>query len=781
MTTGAESEMRTLLAALLDASDLGGAEAAIVAFESAAGARALWVPVGRENNRGTIDAAADPGRSLVERLTNSIDAVLEYEHGRHNGRPDCRSPREAAAAWLNVPDAGLSALSQAQRQALAQRVTIRVSDGDGKELRIVDVTDTGIGLRPEQMPSTILSLNESNKTRKLYVAGAYGQGGSSTFAVSRYTLVASLHRDATTIGFTVVKFLETPLEVDKLGHYVYLTHNGSVLTSARPDHALEPGTFVRHVGYDLSDYAGAFGPRSVYGLLNRVLFDPVLPVWLENQSARGQRLQRRSIVGARNSLNTAWSNRTATEADDETDQRRTSVVHASPTSYVNLGEFGRLGVEYWVLQAATQPNPRPSEAFVTTTKPIVMTHNGQNHGELSQLLIRREAELPYLATRMVVHLDCNSLSPAAKKLLFVANREDVRRGQVKRRIEDEVVLALRADTELTRLNREARRQNLESRDETAREQMRREVTRLLRTLSTNVPVQAGAEPAPQPSTPRPPRPAGTPRGSRTPREIPIEDPPTYVRIVWDEERPIPFFPQQRRYVRVETNAPSTHHNAAHPTLSRFNFIASCPSVEIGGSTPLNKGRMSVIVSGASNANAGEIGTIRVELTRPGLPVLLDEHAFEIVAAPPAREADRRAAGPDFNVSPVAGLDDPMWVTLEWPQDANAIACSAEMEGDTLQVWYSTIYPAYANAVAAFERRDPALAQSFTSRYEIWLAVHSLLFHEQETAAQHPPADEVDQDFVTRREREERNRIATLAAMFAAREIANVPADGGATE
>ena len=34
------------------------------------------------------------------------------------------------------------------------------------------------------MKDTILSLNESNKIQKHYLAGTYGQGGSSTFAFS---------------------------------------------------------------------------------------------------------------------------------------------------------------------------------------------------------------------------------------------------------------------------------------------------------------------------------------------------------------------------------------------------------------------------------------------------------------------------------------------------------------------------------------------------------------------------------------------------------------------
>src|SRR5438874_11974452 len=77
-----------------------------------------WVPIGgRENNRGTIELSSDPGRSAVERLTNGIDGVLEGQFESHSGIPECRSPKEAAAAWLNVPEGGLSQLTATQRRS----------------------------------------------------------------------------------------------------------------------------------------------------------------------------------------------------------------------------------------------------------------------------------------------------------------------------------------------------------------------------------------------------------------------------------------------------------------------------------------------------------------------------------------------------------------------------------------------------------------------------------------------------------------------------------------
>lgn len=52
-------------------------ETALALFESQYAGRCEWIPVGHKNNNsGIINVASDPGRSLVERVTNAVDAVL---------------------------------------------------------------------------------------------------------------------------------------------------------------------------------------------------------------------------------------------------------------------------------------------------------------------------------------------------------------------------------------------------------------------------------------------------------------------------------------------------------------------------------------------------------------------------------------------------------------------------------------------------------------------------------------------------------------------------------
>lgn len=750
--------VKELFSVLVSAKSVADIRAAIDAFEAAHAGETAWEPVGRFNNRGTIEASADPGRAAIERVTNGIDGVLEDEHDRHGGRPDCRSPKEAAMAWLGLPDNGLAGMTPRERQKLAQRVAITLEDGEGANSRILTVRDHGVGIPPERQAETILSLGASNKISKHYLAGAYGQGGSATFVVSKFSVIASRFGGQASVGFTVVKYLDLPAETHKTGHYVYLTLNGSVPAIEVSLEGFPGGTLVRHYGYDLTRYAGPFGTNSLYGLLQRTLFDPVMPVWLDSR-VHGYR---RTIKGSRNALNGAVD-----EGDEES--RGPDLSHNVPLYYVTLGDYGRVGLEYWVLEPGKKSKV-PIAAFVEPSRPIVLTLNGQAHAEMTTLLVRKHAELPYLRARLIVHVDCNGLTAEAKRTLFVSNREEARRGALYDLVEAEVVRTLHADDELTRLNAEARDRGLRAEDEDAAKQMRGEVAKLLKLQG--VPVVEGAmatagsgevrEDEPKPYKPRGPRPPITP--------LELHDPPTYIKLLWDAEDSITFYRGQRRYIRVETDANSTYHAPERPDASRINIIAVIDGVKVAGSTPLKGGRMRVILEAASEPPVGADGTLRIELTRPGMQTLADERKLSIVDPPKAESKPNQLTLPPFNVRPVDGPDDERWASLGWPDDVAAVAASSEMENQTLIVWYSTVFPPYAKQRARLEQQDVALASSFTERYKIWLAVHALLrVQDDKNAAGAAPPD-LDDEALERRDREEAMRAATLATLFAVREV-----------
>ena len=723
-----------------------------------------YLPVGgRPNNRGAIEVASDAGRSIIERVTNMLDAVLELEQEKHGGTPDCRTPREASSAWLGVPEReGLAALSNRQRQSLAESAILRVEPGEGSQSRVVTVVDQGIGIAPEELQGTILSLNESNKIQKHYLAGTYGQGGSSTYAFCRFTAIISRKSGTGRIGFTVVKYEDLPAEDYKTGHYVYLVRANAPLEVDAADSEIAYGTIVRHFGYDLTRYTSALGPKSVYGILQRILFDPVSTIRFENRVNGWNR----TIKGARNALNGAVD-----EGDEET--RGPALDHHVPMFNVSLGDYGTIGIEYWVLRRLDAKKGRkrtkPADNFVDAARPVILTHNGQNQGEITGRIIKdakEGADLPFLQTqgRLICNVNCDRLSPSAKRLLFSSTREQSREGYMLDRIRKELVGALKADDELRRLNEEAREQSLRQKDEEAQKNMRRSVARLLRMSGAALHEAGGkrrSEDGGRPVRPRP-RPA---------KPLPIEakDPPTFLRMVWDEERDITFYPVQRRYIRLETDANSDYHDPDNPDNSRVN-VAVGDDLEMFGTSPLRGGRMRIGLECNLSVVEGTQGSIRVELYRQGLPALSDEREYRIVDAPEQKEPERQGTLPDFEVIPVAGPDDGNWEHVSPnPDDVDVTKHASNFVANEgkLYVYYSEAFPRFATEVRRFERQDELAAASFRTRYEIWVAVHSLLMNED---AERAEILELPDDQADALRRQERARLGVVAVMMASQEV-----------
>lgn len=758
--TGAEA-----LASLLACTDLPSAQAALAAIVAAPDLGAGWAPVGRENNLGTIGAAADPGRSLVERVTNAIDAVLERARVEANADVDCPSPGEAARRWLGVPAGGVGAMSRTERRALAERISVTVDDDAGWASCVVTVQDQGIGLTPEQMPRTILALNESNKVDRPYLCGAYGQGGSSTFAACALALIVCRSRsEPGRVGFTVVRFEELPAARWKHGRYVYLTSRGAVPEAAASDvpGLGEPGVLVRHFGYDLSRYRHAVGHGSLYVLLRHALFDPVLPFRLKVPTLAGAR----TIKGARAEL------QGATDADEAAAGLEPTLVQ--PRFPVALGGLGQVEVEYWVLPPPTPSLRVPIGHYVDPYRPVLLTFDGQVHGELPVGVVRTDArrggaDLPYLATRLVVHVRCDGLVAEARRALFVTNREEARSGVVRATIEAEVVRLLRSDDDLTRLNEEARRSTVGRQDEESRRELQTEVARLLRATGAGARARAGARGVLEDGEPGLPR--RLPGGGRPgpgqptgPGEAPaLNDPPTRLDLLGP--RPLELAPGQRRYVQVSTDAAERHDPALAVELEGDLLLCS--------RTPLRQGRLRLLIEADRDAAPGSSGRIGVRLEREGLPALEDSLGVLIVNAPLERPDRRPARVPEIECEPVEGPDDPAWVALDWPADVRRVASAARGDPSRLTVHYSRAFPPFRTAFDALTRKDPVLAASFETRYRVWLGVHSLILARGSAApssalddAPAPPGE----DWLAEADRAERCRIAQVAAIVATQEV-----------
>jgi hypothetical protein len=186
--------------------------------------------------------------------------------------------------------------------------------------------------------------------------------------------------------------------------------------------------------------------------------------------------------------------------------------------------------------------------------------------------------------------------------------------------------------------------------------------------------------------------------------------------------------------------------------------------------------MRVALESAKEVAIGATGTIRAELYRSGMPPLSDEATYTIVQDPKPKEKKRTASFPDFSIIPVDGPEDARWGLIS-EDDTNVArhASSATLNEGTLFIYYSKQFPKFEQELRKWESQDIQKAKSFQRRYEIWLAVHSLLMQEQEEdSSKEGIDDEASEEF----SRQERCRFSVVATMIASQEVKSGDMFGG---
>ena len=369
----------------------------------------------------------------------------------------------------------------------------------------VDVLDSGVGIKPEEFPTTILSLQARNKISKFYLVGAFGQGGASTLAFCDYALIFSRHRDLPNqIGFTVVRVLSLS-EKFKEDAYGYLcmssadgsVHIPSVEVGSDPlslgpvgdrIELMKNGTLVRHIGYKLPQLSGSLGPSpgNLYHFLHCSLFDPLLPFRVVDLRDRAK-AKDELVTGSRNRLMRLAS--AAARPASADDGAGSEVRHYRPMEYVT--PFGStdpcLGVEYWVVlnyrkgKGSTSEvtlRPHSNELFVQKGHPIVGTVFGQNQGELTAQLLR-DIGLGMVSRHIVVHIDASLANSRVRRELFSTTREGFKEGDVLRELTKVVEKMLQEDETLYAIERELTEKLAKREAQGASDEVKKQVTKLL--------------------------------------------------------------------------------------------------------------------------------------------------------------------------------------------------------------------------------------------------------------------------------------------------------------
>lgn len=395
----------------------------------------------KENNFADIgNQQSRPEAALVEKITNSVDAVLMREclaRGINPEGPDApRTIQEALQAFFNIRDGRLSNLDPRTRSKLAENICV-VATGQ-KTNPCYAVVDTGEGQTPHMLPETILSLGKSNKLRIPFVQGKFNMGGTGVLQFcGRRNLQLVISRRHPSIprdfsdptwdlwGVTVVR-REDPQRGMRNSVFRYLAPQGAILTFDAPFlpllpdeenrayvRELEAGTFIKLYEYDMQ----GLKTNILFDLYNRLsLLMPQIALPIRLYERRGYESHSRQTTLSGLSV----------RLDED---RRENLEDGFPTYH----EFQVMGQR---LKTHVYAFRRDASAKYKRGEGIIFTIHGQTHGALRQeFFSRKNVGMGYLEDSILVLVDCSEIDGRIREDTFMNSRDRLRENSFRSNVE----------------------------------------------------------------------------------------------------------------------------------------------------------------------------------------------------------------------------------------------------------------------------------------------------------------------------------------------------------
>jgi hypothetical protein len=700
------------LALLLEARSLKDARRAAGALT---GLGYVWAPLGgKEGNFGLVNIGSDPGFAFVERITNALDALIDHAAA---GAPaamvaELDSPRAAVTALFGIPEGRIVHATPERQAEIAQAVRVTIGDGSLVARPKLEVRDDGTGIHPDAMPATILNLAGSNKISKPYLAGAYGQGGSTTFAFSPDgTLVASATDDSA-VGVTFVRYRELDARKNKNGRYEYLTRAGDTGVGRIERDRVEfaRGTLVRHLDYDLGSYGddARLAERSLLALVQTALFDPVLPFTIVEARARfSSDFTRPPAL-----IYTGRFARLQQAASGAVEYAQSVTIPIEPVGANNVAT-----AHYWVLaapDALLHPDPR---------HPIVMTNFGQTHGVEDRRVIVDALRLPFLKNDLVVQIELDGLSPAVKRELLSTTRDRLKRGSRYTALIDAIIEALGDDEQLHAANTRRRLQLLDKQQKTDYKKLRRRFAELIEKFRPGD--EAGAK-----------RSANATNGSITggglmteggegtlAEPLPTLAHPTFLRIACTAE-PLKFRHRRRSAIIVESDAPDGY-LAVHEHARLVLVDRTLTSVTFVRTSDFRGGRARLTVR--TDLPVQSTGLIGVRLTDALGSVFADEAPYIVVTPPAPLPATNEGSG-HLRVPEIYEVYAPEWLRFSFD---DASVARADESTDDYSIFVNMDNRHLRRLLTTTDYQAAGIAR-MKSSYLVQVAFYTFLLHEGRT-------------------------------------------------
>ncbi|MEG0034765.1 MAG: hypothetical protein RSC93_07885 [Erysipelotrichaceae bacterium] len=412
------------------------------------------------SNGSVINLLKDPEKGIVERVTNGIDAVLEYEKEKHGIKNVKDSDTLVKKIFPNFYQNKKSILEgeggKSGTYEASDKVILAVNDGSKSNKPTIDIVDRGKGIKGENFINTILSINKGNKlsSDKNYLIGAFGQGGSTSLPHSFATIIIS-KRD-NNFYYTVIKRVE--LSQYKNFTFVYL-HNNGVINEALVENIdnikdqylkdfinSEGGTLVRMIETEISKEFrdnDVSKPGMLGDYINTELFNVPLPVKLiENRAdyTSNDHAQNRNSFGSYMKLYT-WKYARKQYCGSISIEHNRNQYNIS--YYIVLPD----DEEKWGSDSECKKIYRQINVHMN---PIIFTVNGQYISSEGFTKVKN-AGLSFLQYRLLIEINLDGLGTEKYKF-FTSDRSQIQNSDLTRGFVDKVIKVLREESRLFEIN-----------------------------------------------------------------------------------------------------------------------------------------------------------------------------------------------------------------------------------------------------------------------------------------------------------------------------------------
>jgi DNA modification methylase len=398
-----------------------------------------WKPLGEnKSNYGVVkNQQANPIAALIEKVTNSIDAILTKECYAKGIDPKSdtapKSMDDAIETFFPKNNWDLQQMKRAQ----AEEIQV-IADGKGPRNQknqhptSVIIYDNGEGQHPEKFESTFLSLLRGNKNDIHFVQGKYNMGGSGAVVFcgkKRYQLIASKrYTNDGEFGFTLVR--EHPkTEEDKAKEtwYEYLMIDGQIpsfpineLDLGLENRKFKTGTIIKLYSYQFPKGYSAFA-QDLNQSINEYLFSPALPVLTKDTEERypNNKVLVTDLYGLKRRL---------FREEEEYLEDKFSEDFVDEL-------FGKMKVSCFVFKTKVKDYDLKrtkqiiQDRYFKNSMSVMFSLNGQVHGHYTSEFITRSLKLNLLKSHLLIHVDCTEMKYEFRKELFMASRDRLKDGE----------------------------------------------------------------------------------------------------------------------------------------------------------------------------------------------------------------------------------------------------------------------------------------------------------------------------------------------------------------